>query len=83
MIPIIEHVQRWVEPFVDDLLDEERAILLEGPRGSGKSKSSQLMHLILSELRQERIGINRLADDFGMSASDARGLMLGLVPVSV
>lgn len=46
-------------------------------------ESSQLMHLILSELRRERIGINRLADELGMSASDVRSLMLGLVPVSV
>jgi len=37
VIPPIEHVPRWAEPFVDDLLDEEPAILLEGPRGSGKS----------------------------------------------
>jgi uncharacterized protein len=31
------HVERRAEPFVDGLLDEEPAILLEGPRGSGKS----------------------------------------------
>lgn len=37
MIPTIEHVQRWAEPFVDELVDEGPAILLEGPRGFGKS----------------------------------------------
>ena len=33
-------------------------------------ESSQLMHMILSELRQERIGLNRLAAELQMSASD-------------
>ncbi|MGH8294615.1 MAG: ImmA/IrrE family metallo-endopeptidase [Acidimicrobiales bacterium] len=46
-------------------------------------ESSQLMHMILSELRRDRIGINRLADELQMSAGDVRSLMLGLVPVVV
>lgn len=46
-------------------------------------ESSQLMHLILSELRRERIGIARLAGELQMSTDDVRSLVLGLVPVSV
>jgi predicted AAA+ superfamily ATPase len=30
------HVQRDARPVLDRLVDEEPAILLEGPRGSGK-----------------------------------------------
>lgn len=37
MIQIREHVPRDAETFIDMLLDEEPAILVEGPRGSGKS----------------------------------------------
>lgn len=37
MVHIREHVPRDAEVFVDALIDEEPAILIEGPRGSGKS----------------------------------------------
>ncbi len=37
MIRITGHVPRDAEAFIDMLLDEEPAILVEGPRGSGKS----------------------------------------------
>ncbi len=37
MIRIVGHVPRDSETFIDTLLDEEPAILVEGPRGSGKS----------------------------------------------
>jgi hypothetical protein len=37
MIRIVGHVPRVPEVFIDTLLDEEPAILVEGPRGSGKS----------------------------------------------
>lgn len=37
MIRIVGHIPRDAETFIDMLLDEEPAILVEGPRGSGKS----------------------------------------------
>jgi len=37
MVRIVGHVPRDAETFIDTLLDEEPAILVEGPRGSGKS----------------------------------------------
>lgn len=37
MIRIVGHVPRDSEAFIDMLLDEEPAIVVEGPRGSGKS----------------------------------------------
>lgn len=46
-------------------------------------EASQLMNMILSELRRERIGMTRLADELQMSTDDVRSLILGLVPVSV
>ena len=40
VITTSEHVDRGADPFIDRLLDEEPAILLEGPRGSGKTGRS-------------------------------------------
>lgn len=56
MIQIVGHVARDSETFIDALLDEEPAILVEGPRGSGKST-------ILHRIAARRDGIIFDLDD--------------------
>jgi Zn-dependent peptidase ImmA (M78 family)/DNA-binding XRE family transcriptional regulator len=46
-------------------------------------ESSQLMQMMLAELRKDRIGLQRLADELHVGVDDVRSLILGLAPVSV
>lgn len=46
-------------------------------------ESSQLMQMMLGELRKDRIGLPRVAQELGMSNDDIRSLILGLAPISV